>query len=123
MRSELRALRERIRQVEAGGHRDTPLRREYNHKLRAQLQGGGSIYIMDPRNIDVNDTINRTLLGTIREGEVTDTPENRTNAALVCITSLYRQLQKLKGEVSTLKDELGLKLQKSEAEVSHTEKG
>ena len=30
MRSDLRALRERIRQVEAGGHRDTPLRRAYN---------------------------------------------------------------------------------------------
>ena len=39
MRSELRALRERIRQVEAGGHRATSLRREYNHKLRA-LKGG-----------------------------------------------------------------------------------
>ena len=45
MRSELRALRERIRQVEAGGHRDTPLRREYNHKLRAYrvLRGGGGL--------------------------------------------------------------------------------
>ena len=43
MRSELRALRERIRQVEAGGHRDTPLRRAYNRKLRAHkgLKGGG----------------------------------------------------------------------------------
>ena len=43
MRSELRALRERIRQVEAGGHRDTPLRRAYNRKLRAYrvLRGGG----------------------------------------------------------------------------------
>ena len=40
MRSDLRALRERIRQVEAG---DTPLRRAYNHKLRAHrtLRGGG----------------------------------------------------------------------------------
>ena len=45
MRSALRALRERIRQVEAGGHRDTPLRREYNHKLRAYrvLRGGGGL--------------------------------------------------------------------------------
>ena len=43
MRSDLRSLRERIRQVEAGGHRDTPLRRAYNRKLRAQriLRGGG----------------------------------------------------------------------------------
>ena len=43
MRSDLRSLRERIRQVEAGGHRDTPLRREYNRKLRAHrtLRGGG----------------------------------------------------------------------------------
>ena len=43
MRSDLRALRERIRQVEAGGHRDTPLRRAYNRKLRAHkgLKGGG----------------------------------------------------------------------------------
>ena len=43
MRSDLRSLRERIRQVEAGGHRDTPLRRAYNHKLRAHkgLKGGG----------------------------------------------------------------------------------
>lgn len=64
--------------------------------------------LAQPRNLDVNDTINRTLLETIREGEVEDTPENRTNAALVCITSLYRQLQKLKGEVSTLKEKLGL---------------
>ena len=45
MRSELRALRERIRQVEAGGHRDTPLRRAYNRKLRAYrvLRGGGGL--------------------------------------------------------------------------------
>ena len=45
MRSELRSLRERIRQVEAGGHRDTPLRRAYNHKLRAHrsLRGGGGL--------------------------------------------------------------------------------
>ena len=45
MRSNLRALRERIRQVEAGGHRDTPLRRAYNHKLRAYrvLRGGGGL--------------------------------------------------------------------------------
>ena len=44
MRSELRALRERIRQVEAGGHRDTPLRRAYNRKLRAlKILGGGII--------------------------------------------------------------------------------
>ena len=43
MRSDLRALRERIRQVEAGGRRDTPLRRAYNRKLRAHkgLKGGG----------------------------------------------------------------------------------
>ena len=45
MRSDLRSLRERIRQVEAGGHRDTPLRRAYNRKLRAHrtqtLRGGG----------------------------------------------------------------------------------
>ena len=43
MRSDLRSLRERIRQVEAGGHRDTPLRRAYNRKLRAHkgLKGGG----------------------------------------------------------------------------------
>ena len=45
MRSELRSLRERIRQVEAGGHRDTPLRRAYNRKLRAYrvLRGGGGL--------------------------------------------------------------------------------
>ena len=45
MRSDLRSLRERIRQVEAGGHRDTPLRRVYNHKLRAHrtLRGGGGL--------------------------------------------------------------------------------
>ena len=43
MRTDLRSLRERIRQVEAGGHRDTPLRRAYNRKLRAHrsLRGGG----------------------------------------------------------------------------------
>ena len=42
MRSDLRALRERIRQVEAGGHRETPLRRAHNRKLRAHqtLRGG-----------------------------------------------------------------------------------
>ena len=45
MRSDLRSLRERIRQVEAGGHRDTPLRRAYNRKLRAHrgLRGGGGL--------------------------------------------------------------------------------
>ena len=42
MLSDPRALRERIRQVKAGGHRDTPLRRAYNRKLRAHrtLRGG-----------------------------------------------------------------------------------
>ena len=34
MRLDLRALRERIREAEAGGDSDTPLRRAYNHKLR-----------------------------------------------------------------------------------------
>ena len=45
MRSDLRSLRERIRQVEAGGHRDTPLRWAYNRKLRAHrsLRGGGGL--------------------------------------------------------------------------------
>ena len=55
MRSELRSLRERIRQVEAGGHRDTPLRRAYNHKLRALKGlkgGGGDIGIGPPKEIE-----------------------------------------------------------------------
>ncbi len=53
MRSDLRALRERIRQVEAGGHRNTPLRREYNHTLRAHRSlagGGGMINIHELRS-------------------------------------------------------------------------
>ena len=47
MRSDLRALREHIRQAEAGGHSDTALRRAfaYNHRLRAHtgLKGGGDL--------------------------------------------------------------------------------
>ena len=52
-----RALREGIRQVEAGGHRDTPLR---NHKLRAlkgrcgaaaQISGGGPSVAQTESNV------------------------------------------------------------------------
>ena len=58
MRSDLRSLRERIRQVEAGGHRDTPLRRAYNHKLRAHrtLRGGGGLPNEDEFNA-LNDKV------------------------------------------------------------------
>ena len=43
MQSELRSLREHIRQAEAGGHRESQLRREYNHMLGShrRLKGGG----------------------------------------------------------------------------------
>ena len=43
MQSELRSLREHIHQAEAGGHRESQLRREYNHMLRShrRLKGGG----------------------------------------------------------------------------------
>ena len=60
MRSDLRSLRERIRQVEAGGHRDTPLRRAYNRKLRAlkgkcgaaaQISGGGPSVAQTESNV------------------------------------------------------------------------
>ena len=64
MRSDLRSLRERIRQVEAGGHRDTPLRREYNHKLRAHKGlkgGGGDIGIGPPEAVKVNAKFNHIL--------------------------------------------------------------
>ena len=57
MRSELRSLRERIRQVEAGGHRDTPLRRAYNRKLRAlKILGGGMFTSNDMKSVkeDIN---------------------------------------------------------------------
>ena len=108
MRSELRALRERIRQVEDGGHRDTLLRRAYNHKLRAHrtLQGGGGdkINIIHQHNDDINTTINDTLLVTISTGMVDDTFENRANAALVCMSSLYQQLLKLQSEVKNLRE-------------------
>ena len=60
MRSNLRALRERIRQVEAGGHRDTPLRRAYNRKLRALKGlkgGGGDIGIGPPEEVNVYGSI------------------------------------------------------------------
>ena len=56
MRSDLRSLRERIRQLEAGGHRDTPLRRAYNHKLRAHKGlkgGGGDIGIGPPKKLSM----------------------------------------------------------------------
>ena len=45
MRSDPRALRERIRLAEASSHRDTPLRRAYNRKLRAHRtpRGGGGL--------------------------------------------------------------------------------
>ena len=64
MRSDLRALRERIRQVEAGGHRDTPLRRAYNHKLRALKGlkgGGGDIGIGPPEAVKVDAKFNHIL--------------------------------------------------------------
>ena len=54
MRSDLRSLRERIRQVEAGGHRDTPLRRAYNRKLRAlKILGGGKNMEKVKADIDI----------------------------------------------------------------------
>ena len=52
MRSDLRALRERIRHAEAGCHRDTPLRREYNRKLRAlKISGGGMFTSNDMKSV------------------------------------------------------------------------
>ena len=41
MLSELLVLRNRIRQAEAGGHRDTLLHRAYNHMLLARNGNGG----------------------------------------------------------------------------------
>jgi len=51
MLSDLRSLRERIRQVEAGGHRDTPLRRAYNRKLRALKISGGGVFHNNNKDI------------------------------------------------------------------------
>ena len=57
MRSDLRSLRERIRQVEAGGHRDTPLRRAYNSKIRAHrsLRGGGGSPSKKEMEVEVSE--------------------------------------------------------------------
>ena len=71
MRSDLRSLRERIRQVEAGGHRDTPLRRAYNRKLRAlkggcgaaaQISGGGPQVASGPDSKMTEVTLQRPVV-------------------------------------------------------------
>ena len=66
MRSDLRSLRERIRQVEAGGHRDTPLRRAYNRKLRAfRISGGGPTQLVE---IDNYKKLNHILMVKTKSG-------------------------------------------------------
>ena len=79
MRLDLRALRERIREAEAGGHSDTPLRRAYNHKLRAlKIPGGG------PKQSVHVDTTHTEM-----------------------IESLAKSLQELTGEFRTMKENMG----------------
>ena len=92
MRSDLRALRERIRQVEAGGHRDTPLRRAYNRKLRAHrgLRGGGGLPNEDEDKV-------RTL-----EKEVESLKNTKVSVRYIK-EHLEKRVSELDDEVSTLK--------------------
>ena len=43
-------------------------------------------------------------MGNFPNGEVTDTPENRANAALACCVQLTRQLRALQNRVHQLED-------------------
>ena len=69
MRSDLRSLRERTRQVEAGGHRDTPLRRAYNHKLRAfRISGGGPTQLVEIDNYNFKKPDDHILMVKTKSG-------------------------------------------------------
>tara|TARA_Y100000817_G_scaffold307766_1_gene294598 strand:- start:1832 stop:2065 length:234 start_codon:yes stop_codon:yes gene_type:complete len=62
---------------------------------------------IDADNYDIMDTMAPLLNGNdLKKGTVPDTPENRTDAALACIVSLYRQLGDLRAKVRVLESKL-----------------
>ena len=87
MRSNLRSLRERIRQVEAGGHRETPLRRAYNHKLRAHrsLRGGGGLPNEEEFNA-LNDKVSTLEKKVAQKVSVTELYLSSVSDSYVCRT-------------------------------------
>ena len=50
-------------------------------------------------NFDIFDTLNEPFMESIPNGMVTDTQENRLNAAIACIYSLAKQLRETKHEL------------------------
>jgi hypothetical protein len=63
--------------------------------------------LISASNYDINDTTRRIAkTGDLERGMVQDTYENRTDAALACIHSLYKQLTELKNKVDFLEQKL-----------------
>ena len=102
MRSDLRSLRERIRQVEAGGHRDTPLRRAYNRKLRAHkgLKGGGGL----PTKEELRQRYNQNKDKAEKAVQQLDGLDPRMQK--VAIEVLYKMVRTLQTQVKTLETQV-----------------
>lgn len=63
--------------------------------------------LISSTNYDINDTTRPIAnKGDLDRGMVDDTYENRTDAALACISSLYRQLRKLENKVYFLEQKV-----------------
>ena len=103
MRSDLRALRERIRQVEAGGHRDTPLRRAYNRKLRAHqgLKGGGGLPSREELKQKYNRKKDRAEEKAVQQLDGLDPRMQK-----VAIEVLYKMVRTLETQVKTLETQV-----------------
>ena len=103
MRSDLRALRERIRQVEAGGHRDTPLRRAYNRKLRALkgLKGGGGLPSREELKQKYNRKKDRAEEKAVQQLDGLDPRMQK-----VAIEVLYKMVRTLQTQVKTLETQV-----------------
>ena len=61
---------------------------------------------IDEKNYDPMDTLAPIInMGNFPNGNVSDTPENRANAALACCVQLARQIRTLKNRVHQLENE------------------
>lgn len=65
---------------------------------------------IDKNNFDVFDTLNESFMNSLPKGTVSDTQENRINAALACVYSLAKQLRRTQNELYELKQANKIKL-------------
>ena len=138
MRSDLRSLRERIRQLEAGGHRDTPLRRAYNHKLRAHrsLRGGGGLPNEEEFNAlnDKVSTLNEKVstldekVNTLKDQDHLDEKVSTLKTQVESLRGLFLTLYELPDKfnilvdkVESLEDTVKAKTTKSDSTASKHE--